>query len=432
MNLKKVLLPVFILSATLSFALDNSSDKNKINGYNITIETKNLAGKTLRLMIYNGSFKNPIQLDSIKITDENQKVVFTREKEILLIPAAIEISNSVKSRSFLMLRNSVATGGTIDGAKSETITWNDVFDKKFKKYLSTNDSIGKAKLTGELLNLYPSKALAMYLNMNNRLNWKNNENSPLFIDKYLKDIDLESKNIVAYPTTYQFINNLFENINYEDGIIALLGKNQCDKKNYPFYFNWVIKNLMFRYERGEDVKSKIDFLYSDIINKGNCKKTYSEFLDKTVDAIKSSENFPKHSPFTNFYFEDVNGNTGDLQTYLKNNPKPTVIVFYDPDCSHCKLDVPKTVKQMNELEKQYGKKFNKIAVMYFGEDKEWKYFIKGAGLSDWLNVKSQPGQDDIYKVIQIAGTPSYFILNSKGETLSDRFDEDELVNNGVE
>jgi thiol-disulfide isomerase/thioredoxin len=93
-----------------------------------------------------------------------------------------------------------------------------------------------------------------------------------------------------------------------------------------------------------------------------------------------------------------------------NNPSPlydiksnfTVIVFWDPTCSHCKEIVPKVdsiydAKWKNEDVKVY-------AVKTDGTKEQWIDFIREHHLNGWIHVYPKPGKDEAEIA---AGRPGY-------------------------
>jgi peroxiredoxin len=80
-----------------------------------------------------------------------------------------------------------------------------------------------------------------------------------------------------------------------------------------------------------------------------------------------------------------------------------VICFWDPECSHCRVQVPR-------LDSIYNAKWKKQGVKMYGvltetKDKEqWEKFIKEHNMSAWINVYETDAQK---KIVEDAKRPSY-------------------------
>ncbi|HLX90721.1 MAG TPA: thioredoxin-like domain-containing protein [Puia sp.] len=107
----------------------------------------------------------------------------------------------------------------------------------------------------------------------------------------------------------------------------------------------------------------------------------------------------------------------------------TVVCFWDPTCSHCKVEVPKLdsiyeVKWKAEGVKIYG-------VMVDGGKDNWERFIQGHHLGDWINVyetkeqhdaveaAGKPGYKQLYDVYQ---TPTLFLLDKDKRIIAKQLD----------
>jgi len=80
----------------------------------------------------------------------------------------------------------------------------------------------------------------------------------------------------------------------------------------------------------------------------------------------------------------------------------TVICFWDPTCSHCKVIVPEVDSIFQAKWKQEGVKV--YGVMVDGGKEAWSQFIKDHNLKDWIHVYEPKSQADAEEA---AGRPSY-------------------------
>ena len=63
----------------------------------------------------------------------------------------------------------------------------------------------------------------------------------------------------------------------------------------------------------------------------------------------------------------------------------TLVIFYDPDCGHCKKEMPK-INDMYKEWKSDGIEVQVFAVCVELEKAEWLKFIRTYDIGEWVNV----------------------------------------------
>ena len=103
--------------------------------------------------------------------------------------------------------------------------------------------------------------------------------------------------------------------------------------------------------------------------------------------------------------------------------KYTVLIFWDPDCGHCKTVVPK-------LKEAYDKKLKAKGVTVYAvdiedvEDKR-KAFIKEKQLN-WINVHDNYKQYYLRQMYDIYSTPVIYLLDENKRIKAKRIDAEQL------
>src|SRR5678815_212602 len=82
----------------------------------------------------------------------------------------------------------------------------------------------------------------------------------------------------------------------------------------------------------------------------------------------------------------------------------TIVVFWDPTCSHCKEVLPKLDSFYRAKWKAAGLKIFTVAKETDGTKKDWMDFINAKHLQDWTNVYYSKTDD---KARINAGIPGY-------------------------
>ena len=113
----------------------------------------------------------------------------------------------------------------------------------------------------------------------------------------------------------------------------------------------------------------------------------------------------------NFNIEEYNGGKVNLmETAAKN--QYTLVMFWASWCHKCEQEIPVLIPLYS---KYGGKGFEAIGVSIDQARKSWTDVIETKGMQ-YLNVSQLQGWDSpIVKDYKITATPTYFLLNSKGE-----------------
>lgn len=132
-------------------------------------------------------------------------------------------------------------------------------------------------------------------------------------------------------------------------------------------------------------------------------KTKLEILSKSmVDA-----------PFINISLKDTIGNKRELKDAVTSS-KYTLLVIYNPDCSHCIETLPKLIPIW---EKHQSKGLKIYTVAAKSENALWTNFIKKHTGTGWINVIEDETNSSFGKY-SITSLPSFVLINTQGKIVS--------------
>ena len=104
----------------------------------------------------------------------------------------------------------------------------------------------------------------------------------------------------------------------------------------------------------------------------------------------------------------------------------TVVLFWDPDCGHCRHEIPLIRDWINENGDKYGAKV--FAVCSDTNLVKWKTFLRKNKIQDWTNVNgtrsATPNYHDLYDIIS---TPTIYLLDKDKKIIAKRLGYEQLV-----
>lgn len=104
--------------------------------------------------------------------------------------------------------------------------------------------------------------------------------------------------------------------------------------------------------------------------------------------------------------------------------KYTVIVFWDPTCSHCKHEVP-MLSQYYDSVKTKGVSIEVFAVGIESDIELWKKFIKDNKLK-WINVSDLYNNTNFRNYYDIYSTPVIYLLDENKRIIAKRLDTEKI------
>jgi thiol-disulfide isomerase/thioredoxin len=118
--------------------------------------------------------------------------------------------------------------------------------------------------------------------------------------------------------------------------------------------------------------------------------------------------------------------------------KYTLVVFWDPNCGHCKTEVPRIDSFYTKLWKPIGLKVYAVLTPD-GADKDvvntWKKFIADNALTEWTHAYQTPamraeeektGQPGFRQLFDITSTPTVYLLDAEKRILAKKLTLDQI------
>jgi len=103
--------------------------------------------------------------------------------------------------------------------------------------------------------------------------------------------------------------------------------------------------------------------------------------------------------------------------------KYTILVFWDPTCSHCKTEIPKLSHYYDSV--KVSKNIEVFSVGIESDIELWKKFIRDNKLK-WINVSDLYNNTNFRNYYDIYSTPVIYLLDEKKNIIAKRLDTDKV------
>ncbi len=392
------------------------------NGYTIKIKTQNLKGKKLLLSYYNGSASRKAIVDSASINNLGQIVSFKQTNKI--VGGIYQLKFAHNS---LGIDIGIENGSMIDlTINNDTITHlivnNSILNKEFVNYQtqarSWDDLI---KFRKDFIKKYATSVVGLYF----RLEDKRKEELPAtldekirFRDNFFNEINKMDKRLALLPNFYQFLLRYISILpitsqNYQESVGKLLQGVDCKSAQYSTYLSWIFKNIGYFHTYNLD-EAYIN-IFKKYVKEPNCTFNPSAEYSSVANFAEAIEKLPLQSQVPDFQMIDSTNIAYKLsEIYPKS--QYTFIAFYDPDCPHCKENMPKINTFFNEYNNP-NKNVQKIAILNAPTETLWQAFIKQKKLVTWLHLKSNDPQRKYIKDFHAYTNPYFFLINQEGKII---------------
>ena len=232
-------------------------------------------------------------------------------------------------------------------------------------------------------------------------------------NRYWENVNLDDDRLIRTPVFHNKLKEFYTRtiIQVPDSII--IDGDMMLRKMNP-------KGELFKYSLvymlNEMAKSKImgfDAVYVHLV-----ENYYGKGLTPWVDSVQLYKIVDRGKVLKPLLIGKTARNIQLADTTLKNvrslydiKNRFTVLCFWDPDCGHCKKEVPKLADVYHKLKKEgIDLEIYAPSIMAIEEFKKWTDFIKEHNL-DWINVADPYRQNNFRFEWDIQTTPQLYILD---------------------
>jgi thiol-disulfide isomerase/thioredoxin len=235
---------------------------------------------------------------------------------------------------------------------------------------------------------------------------------------YWKYVDFKDDRIIRSPVYHNKLKTFFNQttVQQQDSLIAsadyILKQAGLDPKNELFKYSL---SFMFN-EMASTQQMCLDAVYVHLGEEYFCKG-YAPWVDsvkmfKICDRVKRLKPNLCGQPAQRLILA-----TDSTETQFKAlsdvKSKWTILAFWDPDCGHCKKEIPVLHEAYRNL-KKVGVDVTVVSVAINDMDnyKEWQEFVQKNELSDFLNLGDFKRHNNFRWEWDIQSTPQVYVLDS--------------------
>ena len=244
-------------------------------------------------------------------------------------------------------------------------------------------------------------------------------------EHYLDNINLASSSLLRTPLVLPKVNHFLDKMILQ--IPDTLNK-YCDKILERAYLNtetfrfWT-SYLLNKYQSSEIIG--MDAVFVHIADKyylaGRTPWVDEEFLSKLKDRVAHIKPNLLWAVAPNFKVETLQAQTFEL---AKDKADATVLVFWEPSCSHCKVAIPK----IDSIARKYDpKRLHVIGFMTTGDGPEWQKYVFEHKLEWWINVWDPYRKTGFHDNYDIYSTPVIYVLDKNHKIVIKRIGVESLA-----
>ena len=275
-------------------------------------------------------------------------------------------TNSIQNEKFFSYQKLQSSLLYVDSAFELQIKKGKKFNmaQKAAFFESKNKKLDEARIA-IMKTINPSSTLYLYFDALNKLDASiPNKKKYYEREKFIHSIDINNPKLLFTPILKQTIIEYLSYYPLEadsivKGVDTLMKMIDCKGKIYPFIFDQLQKILKNRYIKN-NTKYYVYFL-NKYVQENKCDFLEHNNKKQLLDELNKLKSLTNRDTSENIILKDTNGISQSMQNFAKLNDY-TLIIFFDPNCEHCKVEVPKMDSIVKLLEYQFVKKIGKYAI----------------------------------------------------------------------
>ena len=310
-------------------------------------------------------------------------------------------------------------------------------DKEVKDFQKKIVIENGSKLIGKIINMSIDPVIPEAFQKNDTLKYQ------FYLEHFWDNIDLSDERIVHSPIFHNKLNYFFKKllIQHPDSICRHAHKVINQMKEGTDLFKYTVHFITYNYETSKIMG--MDAVFVCMAQSYYCPADNSKaFWLKEEKLVELCDRANALEPLLVGKFAPrvilADTTQENWIDFYKLPQKYNLLIFWDPDCGHCKKEIPKLKKLYSELEEK------NIDIEFIGigtnlENGDWKKFIKEKQMN-WINISDFPDANEnpkkyLYekkvtdlkslnfrKTYDIFSTPQIYLLDENKKIIGKKLD----------
>lgn len=266
-------------------------------------------------------------------------------------------------------------------------------------------------------------------------------------DHYFDNLDLSDLRLLRSPVLFNKVDRYVQKltVQHPDSINQSLDRVLQMMEPAEETFKYYLVHFLNEYAKSKFVG--MDAVYVHLVKNyyatGKATWTEEEQLQKIIENAETLEPLllGKIAPDIPLQILDVEGTlarkdhekelfrvqTKGIKALHEVDAPYTVLVFWDPDCGHCKKSMPK-LKDFYQAYRDKGVEVYAVCGRTVNENGMVKCaeYLKENELTGWLNMVDPYYKTRFKSTYDIKSTPQVYVLDQNKEIISKRIDVDQL------
>ena len=242
--------------------------------------------------------------------------------------------------------------------------------------------------------------------------------------QFFKGFNYKEPKLLFTPNLKQILTEYFSYYPLQSDSVmvaadSIMRNIYCDNKAFSYTFDYCLKLF-----KNRDIINNADG-YAAFIKKyvqdKPCKMLDKKKMETLIAEISKVSAQKLYDTALNMVLKDTSDADQDMHAFAKEH-QFTLIVFYDPNCEHCKVEVPKMDSVISVLEKQYVLNIGRYAICNAPTDNktDWEQFISTHHLTHnyiHTTMGAVTGNLNIRNAYDAFSNPIFYLVDSNAKLI---------------
>ncbi len=250
-------------------------------------------------------------------------------------------------------------------------------------------------------------------------------------DHYFDNIDLATDDrLLRTPIYHNKLETYIEKVlsPHPDSIKFALSRLIEKTRGNKELFRYTVITCLNKYLNSQIIGYDAIWVYlaKKYYLSGDAEWASKSYIETLTNQVKRYEPLLIGNVPAEFYCPDTNIGTDKRRDISVFSPRTryTVVIFWEPNCGHCKKFMPLLRDFYNEKGKELD--FEVFSVCRDGDITRWKNYIYSNNMTKWINVNGKESNVKYDDLWDVTSTPTVYVLDSQKRIVTKKVEADQL------